>query len=139
MKKLSDRMYNVEKGRKRDADDSLEATPKKRGRPKRVVTLECRYPSIRPLEGEDATQQQQRIQAISKEMEKEKPRKDILLPLMKSTFYARRQYILDNDGSVFCKVQKFPALKMPPLVCCVHEEFRNVYNIKRGQDLHSWT
>lgn len=119
MQKIMDRVYNVEKTRKRKAaDDSMDATPKKRGRPKRVTSLETRYPSIRP-HGDDASQQQQK-QALSKEMDKEKPRKDILLPLMKSTFYERRQYILDRDDSVLAKLEKYPALKMPPLVGLLH-------------------
>ena len=116
-----DRVYNVEKSRKRKASDSIDETPRKRGRPKRVMNLESRYPSIRPQEDESA--QQQHLPAISKELEKEKPRKEILLPLMKSTFYARRQYILNSSDSVLSKLEKFPALKMLPLVsnfgCCI--------------------
>ena len=81
------------------------------------MNLESRYPSIRPQEDESA--QQQHLPAISKE----KPRKEILLPLMKSTFYARRQYILNSSNSVLSKLEKFPALKMLPLVsnfgCCI--------------------
>ena len=61
--------------------------------------------------------QHEHVEAISKEMEKEKPRKDILLPLMKSTFYFRRKYILESEDSVFVKLEKFPGLKMPSLVC----------------------
>ena len=116
VKKLTERVYNVEKGRKREAEDSLEeSTPKKRGRPKRVISLESRYPSFPPVEVDETTQEQH-TKAISKEMEKDKPRKEILLPLMKSTFHARRQYILDNGDSVLMKLEKFPPLKMPPLV-----------------------
>ena len=113
-----DRVYNVEKSRKRKASDSIDETPRKRGRPKRVMNLESRYPSIRPQEDESA--QQQHLPAISKELEKEKLRKEILL---KSTFYARREYILNSSDSVLSKLEKFPALKMLPLVsnfwCCI--------------------
>lgn len=55
------------------------------------------------------------MKAIS--MEKDKPRVDVLLPLVKSTFYVRRQYILNSEDSVLSKLEKFPALKLPPLVC----------------------
>ena len=51
-------------------------------------------------------------EAIEKELDKEKPRKEVLLPLMKSTFPARRSYILHEAGSVNDTVQKYPALKM---------------------------
>ena len=115
MKKIMDRVYNVEKSRKRAVVDSIDDTPKKRGQPKkRVISLASRYPSIQP-NGNDSAQQQH-TQAISKEMEKDKPRIDVLLPLMKSTFYARRQCILDNDGSVLLKLEKFLALRMPSIV-----------------------
>lgn len=80
-----DRVYNVEKSRKRVASDlTSEATPRKRGRPKRVLSLASRYPPLQP--NADDTAQEQNLQVILKEMEKEKPRKDILLPLMKSSF-----------------------------------------------------
>lgn len=88
---------------------------KKRGRPKKVINLASRYPSIQP-HGNDTAQQQIHTQAILKEMDKEKPRKDILLPLMK---HARRQYILESEDSVLTKLEKFPALKMPSLVGCM--------------------
>ena len=68
-----DRLYNVEKSRKRSASDSSEEPPRKHGRPKRVSSLMSQYSSITQLG--DNTQQQQHLQAISKEMEKEKPRK----------------------------------------------------------------
>lgn len=114
-----DRVYNVEKTRKRartgpnTAEDGT-CTAKKRGRPKRSSDLESRYPLIQLRDDASA---QQHVQAISVEMEREKPRKDILLPLMKSTFGVRRQYILSSDDCVFTKLDKYPALKMPALVC----------------------
>ena len=111
-----DRVYNTEKGRKRAAIelDSADDTPKKRGRPKRIISLASRYPAVHSHG--NGTPQPQDLQAISKEMEKAKPRKDILLPLMKSTFIARRQYILESDDSVLTKLEKFSPLKMPPVV-----------------------
>lgn len=115
MKKIMDRVYNVEKSRKRAAQDSIDdAIPRKRGRPKRVINLASRYPPLQPSTSDPA--QEQHMQAIVKEMEKEKPRKDILLPLMKSTFYVRRQHILDSEETVTTKLERFPALRMPPVV-----------------------
>ena len=88
-----DRMYNVEKSRKRKADDIADdiAVPRKQSRPKRIVFVELRYPAVRQADGPEA--EQVNI-ALYKEMEKEKPRKDVVLSLMKSTFGNRRQYIL---------------------------------------------
>ena len=56
------------------------------------------------------------MEAIKKEMEKDRPRKDVLLSLMKSTFYVRRQYILESSDPVNLKLEKYPALRMPPIV-----------------------
>ena len=46
---------------------------------------------------------------------------------MKSTFYIQRQYILESEDSVFNKLEKHPALKIPPLV---HVSFKcfNMHN-----------
>ena len=112
-------MNNVEKHRKRKAEDDPEgsASPRKRGRPKRTVSLESRYPKIPILPDNSHDGEKERALAI--EMEKERPRKDIILPLMKETFYARRQYILHDEGSVSSKLLKYSCLKMPPVVSCV--------------------
>lgn len=114
---MRDRVYNVEKGRKRKAEVNLEEdeTPRKRGRPKRTINLESRYPKL--TGSLDNTGDQQKERSIELEMEKDRPRKDIVLPLMKQTFYTRRRYLLHNDGSVVSKLTKYPALKMPPVVC----------------------
>lgn len=110
-----DRVYNVEKNRKRKVGDSEDGSdvPSKRGRPKRIISLESRYPSVRQAEGQEVVQVDV---AILKEMEKERPRRDVLLSLMKSSFCSRRQCILHNEESVTAKLQKFPALKMPFVV-----------------------
>lgn len=103
------------KSRKRGATDSDEAeTPRKRGRPKRTINLESRYPTI--TGPDDDSEEQQNDQALAVEMEKEKPRRDTVLQLMKHTFYARRQYILHNNESVVSKLAKYPGLKMPVVV-----------------------
>ena len=82
-----DRVYNVEKSRKRKTSESSEETPRKRGRPKRVSSLVSRYPSIQIDDDDDSVQQQQHVRA---KWNRKKPRKEILLPLMKSTFNSRR-------------------------------------------------
>lgn len=111
-----DRVYNVEKSRKRVASRGDEPSEKRaRGRPKKIINL-SRYPSIRKDVNCDDDVQQQQLEAIAKEMEKSSPRKEILLPLMKETFYSRRKYILDCNDSVFTKLGKYPGLRIPPVV-----------------------
>ena len=111
-----DRIYNVEKTRKRKISDSMgenDAT-KKRGRPKRVINLETRYPQIFPPVSDPS--EQQKVESLAKEMEREISRKEVVLPLMKATFYNRRQFILHSDGLVISKLESFPALKMISVV-----------------------
>ena len=110
-----DRVYNVEKTRKRKASDSVSGNSdqeRKRGRPKKSTALGSRYPAMRQVEEPDTDGEQ----ALKKEMEQEKPRKDVVLSLMKNTFYFRRQYILHKDDSVRAKLEKYPALRMPYVV-----------------------
>ena len=64
----------------------------------------------------DETSDKINAEAIS---DKEKPRKEVLLPLTKSTFPARRSYILHEAGSVNDTMQKYPALRMHFIVCVV--------------------
>ncbi len=49
--------------------------------------------------------------AIDREMEKEKPREDVVLPLMKTTYSYRRKDMLHNQKSVTLKLETYPALK----------------------------
>lgn len=85
-------MHNVAKpGRKRqlEKDDTPVPAPK-RGRPKRDALLE-RYPSLNPPSA--CTESQK---ALDKELEKETPRKDIVLPLVNSTFHYRRPLVVQS-------------------------------------------
>lgn len=104
-------LRKAEKGRGIDGDA---VTSCKSGRPKKVINLENRYPRINPQK--DNLDEQQKEQALASEMVKAHPRKDIILQLMKATFYARRQFILHNEGSVLSKLAKYPGLKMPIVV-----------------------
>lgn len=67
-------------------------------------------------------------------MEKEKPRKDVVLDLMKSTYYSRRKHILGYVGSVSSKVTKYPAFKMPSVL----EQEMDLVLTKQGV-YHSFT
>ena len=88
-------MHNVwsagAKKRPASSDDG-EGTPVKRGRPKGSSLL-MRYPQL-PEASNDAASNERNNTALKKEIEKEKPRKDVVLSLMKETFSARREEIL---------------------------------------------
>lgn len=46
VKKIFDRVYNIEKSRKRKYGGDIETPPAKRGRPPKRSTLDSRYPTI---------------------------------------------------------------------------------------------
>lgn len=93
---------------------------KKRGRPKKTDSdLHMRYPELQE-EGVDETTEKNYTYAVVKELEKEQPRRDVLLQLMKSLFPSRRSYIiLLTADSVDHTLFKFPALKIPFLICSI--------------------
>ncbi len=110
-----DRIYNVERNRKRKITSSLQGEmPVKRRRPKKTLNLASRYPTHSCNGVEESSDRNK--EALRKEMEKEIPRKDIVMSLMKDTFMSRRKEILRSDMSVLSKLDKYPALKMPPIV-----------------------
>ena len=104
-----DRVYNVEKSRKRKYGGDLFTSPRKRGRPPKPTTLESRYPIISPTSPGQ-------VEALAIELTKEKPRKELVLKLMKETFSERRNFNIHSAVSVKSIVEKFPALKMIPAV-----------------------
>ena len=112
--KLIDRVYNVEKGcRKRASDASTQSTRKKR------KGLD-RYPPVTHLS--DEATYHRNAAALDKELEKVKPRKEILLELMRVTFPQRRQQILSDDyGSVQEVMVNYPAFSYPEIVSkCIY-------------------
>ena len=87
-----------------------DATPRKRGRPKKIVCLDDRYLAlshtvVAPEEEKSASE------ALHKEMQNTKPRRDAFLPLVKTTFALRHHYILHDAESVNDILQDYAALK----------------------------
>ena len=100
----------MEKKRKREGEG--EVPQKKRGRPKKSDSpLSARYPDIHG-EALNPVAENRNTDAVAKELEKQQPRKDIILPLMKSLYSSRRQYILNDAVSASDTIDKFPALKL---------------------------
>lgn len=115
-KKLIDRINNSEKHRKakrkRASSDDDSTPPKKRGRPKKNIS-DSRYPQPMKTEGGDSRKS---LEALEIEIKKEHPRKEVVLPLMKSCFMERRDFVI-NDASCAVEIlQKYPALKLSSVV-----------------------
>ena len=91
---MIERANNVAKPeRKRQAEMSdTPIPPPKRGRPKKDALLE-RYPQYSPSDASSlAVSESQK--ALDKELEKETPRKDLVLPMVKTTFAYRRPLVV---------------------------------------------
>ena len=82
-----------------------------------ILTYICGTQSCRKRV--DETTEKNYTDAVVKELEKEQPRRDVLLQLMKSLFPSRRSYILLTADSVDHTLFKFPALKIPFVVCSI--------------------
>ena len=90
-------MHNL-KAKKRAASD-CESTPKsKRGRPKVSLVL-TRYPPMKDT-GNDNITVQRNLQLLLKEVQKDRPRKEVVLSLARQTYSARRQNILSSSEEI---------------------------------------
>jgi hypothetical protein len=59
--------------------------------------------------------------AMTIEMEKARPRDQVLLPLLKSTYDSRRMYVeFDEEADVRSTLQAYPAICRPAAVSCYH-------------------
>lgn len=114
-----DRVYNSEKHRKgkkrkKDSSDDEEPPPKKRGQPKKVQ--ESRYPKPMTITSSGDTEKTQ--EALKVELQKENPRKEVVLPLLKSGFEDRRNFVIQDAKSAKEILEVFPALKLSSVVSC---------------------
>ena len=107
-KKLIERVHNVAKaGRKRSTTSAV--PPAKRGRPKSDNPILKRYPPLRMTEEIDEND----VQALQVELAKDKPRKDVVLPLIKNTFAERRQYVLSTQVSIADVTERYKSFLLP--------------------------
>ena len=77
-----------------------------------------------PLRGTgaiDDIEEERNVAALQKEMDRENPRKDIILPLLKETFTSRRQHILgdSDDLSATTILETYKPLSLPFVVSSV--------------------
>ena len=106
-------MHNVAKKSKKHGSEGTSAPPAKHGRPAKSDNLVLeRYP---PLEISDVDDRQA-ADALNKELEKDKPRKDVVLQCAKNSFTERRQYILSTQASVADIISRYKALSLPYVV-----------------------
>ena len=92
-KKLIDRVHNMRSSIKHSAGEDVGASPCKRGRPK-GSTLLNRYPPVRVEDNyADSVATERNMKALKKELERDHPRKDHILPLLKHTYSSRREDI----------------------------------------------
>lgn len=115
--KIVERVHNVRSAsaRKRPPSDEGEGTPRKKGRPK-VSGVLSRYPPLQfPDVGNDEVSNERNTKLLQKEMEKDKPRKETILPLLKQTFPSRREQVLsESEGVTVATILKaHPALTLP--------------------------
>lgn len=109
--KLIDRVYNVEKGHRKRTNDEPCRPSKKRKKGS------DRYPPLSHYNLSDEATQSRNYAAMTKELEKPRPRKDVLMEMMKLTFPHRRQQILSDDcESAQEVIDNFPALSYPDIV-----------------------
>ena len=117
--KAIDRVHNMPStsARKRVATDEGESSAVKRGRPKGCSLL-SRYPPVSEDINDEASSDRN-IKALRKEMEREKPRKECVLSLLRQTFSSRREDILSNssDVSVTTILSEHKALSLLYAVC----------------------
>ena len=102
-KKLIERVHNVRsaQSRKRPPPDGEMSTPKK-GRPKSSAVLN-RYPPLEASDfGNDDVSNAQNLHLLQKEMERDKPRKDTILPLLRQTFASRRVHSIRSRRCKCC-------------------------------------
>ncbi len=110
-----ERVHNVRSAnaRKRPPTDESDETPCRKGRPKMSAVL-SRYPPI-PDVGNDDISHARNIKLLQKEMERDKPRKETVLSLLKQTFTSRREYILSEaeDVTATTILKEHQALSLP--------------------------
>lgn len=96
----------------------MDSPPAKRGRP-RLISVLSRYPPLsRDEDSDDDIAMERHMGMLKKEMERESPRKEQLLQLMKVTYTIRREFVLSDSSEVSATavLEKYPALSLVSVV-----------------------
>ena len=101
-------MHNTRGSKKRSSE--FDGPPAKRGRPKIDKILDRYPPYASNMETGDVDHEQQMKDELG-----DRRRKDVIIPHLKASFSARRDYILSNEGNNGYDdiIWHYPALKEP--------------------------
>ena len=115
--KLLERMRNIRKRSKStDGSTPKRKIPKSDLKNSSHLSLLRRYPPRQHTISDDETIEKHKV-AMRIEMLKRKPREIVILPLMKQTYSARRDYVISPDRvSVEEILEEYPALRLPSSV-----------------------
>lgn len=113
--KLLERLRNI---RKRSKSDDVPIAKRPKGTSSVKQALMKRYPvRVQDDREEDAESTQQHISHMISEMSKSKPREHVVLPLLKSTYSRRRDFVSSSDtADVKAILEEYPALHFPSAV-----------------------
>ena len=93
-------MRGTPRKRPHNSHNEVDQTPKsKRGRPKKKNLLLTRYPPLRDT-ADDSVTVSRNILLLQKELQKENPRKEIVLSLSQQTFTKRREDVLLDSEEI---------------------------------------
>ena len=111
-KKLIERVHNVAKaGQKRSSEQSSAVN---HGRPKHEDHILARYP---PMQYVADDVDEDKLKALQVELERVKPRRDIIVLLYKDTFTERRQFVLSAQViSVDDLIKRYKGFTLPYVV-----------------------
>ena len=115
MERLRNKRKKVSTGS--ECDSHAPASKKGKGTSVKQALMRRYPPRLHEDINEDEESVQVHVQSMQSEMRKKKPRDIVLLPLLKSTYLARRDYITSDERSDVEEIlQEYPALQLPSAV-----------------------
>ena len=84
--------------------------------PRKKAKVVDRYPPMDVSRITDDATFKRYMSTLNTELDKPKPKKEIILELMRNTFSHRREFILDEASNVAEILEKYPALRLPDVV-----------------------
>ena len=135
--KLLERLRNLRKrsnSKLSGADDGAAPAAKKSKRSSKLALLKRYPPRLHDDSIEDEDSVKQHKSAMASEMSKRKPREIVVLPLLRSTYSTRRDYITSDEREDVTEIlEEYPALRLPAAVSFMSIKIRLEYI--RGEDI----
>ena len=104
-----ERIYNVQKGRKKDENDGT--PPQKKAKSSKLT-----YPDLDHLMATNPVTFDRHKAALDGELQKSHPRMEIILELMRHTYIQRRDFILSDVESVSDIMDQWGGFLFPDVV-----------------------